>query len=323
MSEEPLAAVSLAEIRAAQARLSGIAVRTPEVVCDAAATGCRVFLKLENLQPIGAFKVRPVGNVILGKPAAAVAGGLYTLSSGNSALALAWMASRLQVPAAAVIASGAPQAKLARLSALGARIVPLPFGQWWRAMESGEHPPELGTYVDAVRDPAALAGNGTIALEIIETLPDVEAIFVPFGGGALACGIACAVRTLGHTARVIACELDSAQPLAAALRAGRVVETPSRPGFVSGVGFHCLLPQMWPLCRELLSGTLTVSLAEVAAAIRHLAERNKVIAEGAGALAVAAALAGRHPFTRVCAVVSGGNLGSDMLCTILGGGVPV
>jgi threonine dehydratase len=181
---------------------------------------------------------------------------------------------------------------------------------------------ESGTYIDAARDPAAIAGDGVLGLEILEQLPQVEAIFTPLGGGALACGIACAVRALNPAVKVIACELEGAQPFGAALRAGKVVAAEAHAGFVSGVGFHSLLPEMWPLAREVIAGAMTVSLAEVAAAIGLLAQRNKVIAEGAGAIPVAAALSGRHAFRRVCAVVSGGNLDVGKLCTILAGKVP-
>ena len=317
----PVAAVSLADVHAAQARLAGVAERTPVVRCQAGSTA-EVFLKLDNLQPIGSFKIRPVGNAVLARTAASLGAGLYTCSSGNSAVAVAWLAQRLKVPAAAVVTDAAPEAKLARLRALGARIRQVPFDAWWHAVEVCALEGEAGTYVDAVRDPAALAGDGTLGVEILEQLPDIEAIFTPFGGGALACGVACAVRALNPCVKVIACELQSAQPFAAALRAGGVVRTESRPGFVSGVGFHTLLPEMWPLCREMIDGALTVTLAEVAAAIRLMAEGNKVIAEGAGAVPVAAALSGRHPYRRVCAVVSGGNLGNEALTTILAGGIP-
>jgi len=317
----PVAAVSLTEVHAAQARLAGLVERTPVVRCQAAAA-TEVFLKLDNLQPIGSFKIRPVGNAVLARPAASLAAGLYTCSSGNSAVAVAWLAQRLEVPATAVVTEAAPAAKIGRLRALGARIRQVPFATWWQAVEVCALAGESGTYIDAVRDPAALAGDGTLGVEILEQLPEVEAIFTPFGGGALACGVACAVRALNPKVKVIACELQSAQPFAAALRAGRVVHTESRPGFVSGVGFHTLLPEMWPLCREVIDGALTVTLAEVAAAIRLMAEGNKVIAEGAGAVPVAAALSGRHPYRRVCAVVSGGNLGNEALTTILAGGIP-
>jgi threonine dehydratase len=314
-------AVCLADVHAAQVRLAGIAERTSVMRCVAGAPA-EVFLKLENLQPIGSFKIRPVGNAVLARDPADLGAGLYTCSSGNSAVALAWLAQRLNLPATAVVTDAAPQAKLLRLRALGARIREVPFAAWWHAVEVCGLADEAGTYIDAVRDPAALAGDATLGIEILEQLPGVEAIFTPFGGGALACGIACAVRALNPRVKVIACELETAQPFAASLRAGHVVRTESRPGFVSGVGFHTLLPEMWPLCREVIDGALTVTLAEVAAAIRLMAEDNKVIAEGAGAVPVAAALSGRHPYRRVCAVVSGGNLGNEALTTILAGGMP-
>lgn len=321
MNSPSVTAVSLADIDAARARLAPLILRSPLLPCRIGPQGTRVFLKLENLQPLGSFKIRPVGNAVLARPAGAFGAGLYTLSSGNSALAVAWMAKRLGVPATAVISPGAPQVKVAGLRALGAGIVEIPFASWWSAVSARGLEGQPGTYIDAARDPAALAGNGTIGMEILEELPDVEAIFTPFGGGALACGIACAVRALKPGVKIIACELETAQPFSESLRAGRRVTVPSDPGFVSGVGFHALLPEVWPLARELIDGTVTVSLAEVAATIASLAEHNKVIAEGAGAIPVAAALSGRHPYERVCAVVSGGNLDSAMLATILTDGM--
>jgi threonine dehydratase len=263
-----------------------------------------------------------VASAVLARPAESLRAGIYTVSSGNSALAVAYLAARLGIPASAIVSTGAPRAKLDGLRALGARIVEIPFDAWWRAIESCGVESECGTYIDAARDPAAIAGDGSLGVEILEQLPDVEAIFTPIGGGALACGIACAVRALRPGVKVIACELDSARPFGAALRAGKVVSTEARAGFVSGVGFHSVLPEMWPLAREVIDGAMTVSLAEVAAAIALLARHNKVIAEGAGAIPVAAALSGRHDFRRVCAVVSGGNLDVAKLCTILEGGVP-
>jgi threonine dehydratase len=321
MSEARVSVPPLAALRAAQVQLAALLVRTPLIRCESCAS-CELFLKLENLQPSGSFKVRPVGNTVLEGATARAAGAAYTLSSGNSALALAWLGQRLGIAVTAVVSDSAPQAKLARLRRLGARITAVPFADWWRAIEQRGYPDAAGEYIDAVRDPRALAGDATLGLEILEELPDLDAIFVPFGGGALACGIACAVHALGAQVPVVACELTSAQPLGAALAAGRIVATDSVSGFVSGVGFHALLPEMWPLARQLLHGSLTVTLAEVAAAIRTLALEQQIIAEGAGALPVAAAWAGRHRFRRVCAVVSGGNLGHEALCTILGGGIP-
>jgi threonine dehydratase len=245
--------------------------------------------------------------------------GVHTFSSGNSSVALAWMAQRIGTTATAVVPDGAAESKLQLLRALDARIVSQPFAQWWSAVTAGGSSQFGGVYIDAVRDPAAFAANGTIAAEILEDVPDVDAIFVPFGGGGLACGIANGLRAAGSAVQVIACELDSAHPLKAARAAGGPVESPCDPGFVTGVGFGSVLPEMWPLTSRLIDDVLTVSLSEVVNAIRLLAESNKVVAEGAGAIPVAAALSNRHRFKNVCAVVSGGNLDPALLAKILQG----
>jgi threonine dehydratase len=197
-----------------------------------------------------------------------------------------------------------------------------PTEEWWRAIRTGTLAGQEGVYIDAVRNAASLAGDATIGLEILAQAPDIEAILIPFGGGGLACGISCAVRALKPEVKIIACELAGAHPLRAAFDAGAPTETPHEPGFVSGVGFGTVLPEMWPLVKAMIDDVIIVSLAEVAAAIKIMVERNHVVAEGAGAVSVAAALSGRYAETKVCAVVSGGNLDSSMLATILGGGVP-
>jgi threonine dehydratase len=307
-----------AEIESARTRLRGIVTRTPVVPCASTANK-RIHLKLENLQPAGSFKLRPIGNAILSRPPGALSAGVHTYSSGNSAVAMAWMAKRVGITATAVVPEGAPESKLALLRTLDARIVAQPFAQWWSAVTSSHHPQFDSVYIDAVRDPAAFAGNGTIAVEILEDLPDVDAIFVPFGGGGLACGIANAVRALRPAVKVIVCELETAHPFKSARDAGGPVDAPCDPGFVTGVGFGSVLAEMWPIASRLIDDTLTVSLSEVVAAIRIMAEKNKVIAEGAGAIPVAAALSDRHRFGNVCAVVSGGNLDSALLVKILRG----
>ena len=194
--------------------------------------------------------------------------------------------------------------------------------EWWRAIRVGKLAEQEGVYIDAVRDPGCLAGDATVGLEILEQFPDVEAIFVPFGGGGLACGVACAIRATLPKVKIIACELETAHPCKAAMAAGAPVETAHDAGFVSGVGFGTVLPEMWPLISSYVDGVITVTLAEVANAIKVMVENNRVVAEGAGAISVAAALSGRYEFSRVCAVVSGGNIDSSALSTILQGGVP-
>jgi threonine dehydratase len=314
--------VVMAQIEAARARLAGLSVVSPLLACNAAPAGKSIGLKLENLQPIGSFKVRPIGNAVLARAAADLTSGIYTTSTGNSALGVAWMARRLGIAATAVVPVNAPQAKLEKLRRLGAHIDLRPIAEWWRAIETGALEGQAGVYIDAVRDPAALAGDATIGVEILTQSPDLEAILVPFGGGGLACGIACAVRALEREVKIIACELASAHPLKAAFAAGAPTETPHEAGFVSGVGFGSVLPEMWPLVKSMIDEVITVSLTEVAAAIKTLVEHNHVVAEGAGAVSVAAALSGRYAESKVCAVVSGGNLDSSMLATILDGRVP-
>jgi threonine dehydratase len=314
--------VTMAQIEAARARLQGLALVSPLVPCGAAPHGKTVFLKLENLQPIGSFKIRPIGNAVLARAPADLTSGIYTTSTGNSALGVAWMARRLGIAATAVVPENAPHGKIAKLRRLGARIDIRPIEQWWRAIETGALAGQEGLYIDAVRDPASLAGDATIGLEILAQSPDVEAILIPFGGGGLACGIACAVRALAPTVKIIACELASAHPLEAAFAAGGPTETPHAPGFVSGVGFGTVLPEMWPLLKGMIDEVITVSLADVAAAIKVMVEHNRVVAEGAGAVSVAAALSGRYAAAKVCAVVSGGNLDTAILATILEGRVP-
>lgn len=311
--------VGTAEIESARARLRGVIARTPTVGCPAAPDDRAVHLKLENLQPAGSFKLRPIGNAMLSRPRSALRAGVHTFSSGNSALALAWMAKRMGIAATAVVPDGAAESKLELLRSLDARIVRQPFAEWWSAVASGRGPQFESLYIDAVRDPAAFAGNGTLAAEILEEVPDVEAIFVPFGGGGLACGIANALRAAGSAVKVVVCELESAHPFKSACEAGGPVESRCDPGFVTGVGFGAVLAQMWPVASRLIGDTLTVSLSEVVDAIRLMATRHSVVAEGAGAIAVAAALSDRHRFRCVCAVVSGGNLDPALLAKILRG----
>jgi threonine dehydratase len=314
--------VAMPQIEAARARLEGLSIVSPVVACDAAPAGKKVCLKLENLQPIGSFKIRPIGNAVLARAPADLSSGIYTTSTGNSALGLAWMARRLGIAATAVVPVNAPEAKLEKLRRLGTRIDVRPIAEWWRAIQTGALDGQEGVYIDAVRDPASLAGDATIGLEILAQAPDIEAILIPFGGGGLSCGIACAVRAIRRDVKIIACELASAHPVKAAFDAGAPTETQHEPGFVSGVGFSSVLPEMWPLVKTMIDDVIIVSLTEVAAAIKTLVEHSRVVAEGAGAVSVAAALSGRYAETKVCAVVSGGNLDSSMLAMILEGRTP-
>jgi threonine dehydratase len=216
----------------------------------------------------------------------------------------------------------APAAKLDPVAALGARIVRVPFDAWWQALVDRGHPELDGFFIHPVSDPAVIAGNGTIGLEIVADLPEVDAVVVPFGGGGLSSGIACAVKALRRGVRVFAAEVATAAPLAASLAAGRPVEIDRAPSFVDGIGSGGVLTEMWPLVSSVLDGSIVVELEAVAEALRLLATRNRIVAEGAGAAALAAALTGQAGTGRVVAVISGGNIDTSTLAAILAHRLP-
>jgi threonine dehydratase len=281
-----------------------------------------IWLKLENLQPIGSFKLRGAGNAMSLAPREALGKGVYTASAGNMAQGVAWNARRLGIPCTVVVPDNAPQTKLAAIERLGAKAVKLPYARWWQVLEDHGYPGIDGLFIHPVSDPAVIAGNGTIGLEILEDLPDVDAVVVPFGGGGLSCGIAAALRALSPATRVFASEVETAAPFAASLAAGRPVAIDHTSSFVDGIGGKSMLPEIWPLANQLLAGSLVVSVAQAAASVRLLAERNRVIAEGAGATSVAAALLGKAGTGKVVCVISGGNIDPSKLAKILNGEVP-
>jgi threonine dehydratase len=319
----PAEPVSLEEVRAARDRIAGSAVRTPLVRLEVEDAPAEIYLKLENLQPIGSFKIRGAANVMGLADPKELARGVYTASAGNMAQGVAWNARRLGVPCTAVVPETAPEAKLSAIRRLGADYVQVPFDRWWQVMTDGGYEPLADRlFIHPFLDRAVMAGNGTIGLEILEDLPDPEAIVVPFGGGGLSCGIASAVHALRPEVSVFASEIETAAPLAASLSAGRRVEAPYAASFVDGIGSKSLVEAIWPLARSLLAGSLVVSVAQAAAAVRLLAERNHVVAEGAGATPVAAALTGEAGAGKVVCVISGGNIDPAKLARILAGQQP-
>ena len=255
---------------------------------------------------------------------ARLARGVYTGSAGNMAQGVAYEARRRAIPCRVIVPDTAPAAKLDAIARLGATIVSVPFAEWWGVLRDHGHPGEPGLFVHPVSDPAVIAGNGTVGLEIAEELPEARAVVVPFGGGGLSCGIASALRALRPGVPVHAAEVETAAPLAASLRAGRPVEVEHERSFVDGIGAAGLLREMWPPARSLLAGSRVVSLDDVRGAIRLLAERAHVVAEGAGGAAVAAALGGLPGVGGgpVVAVVSGGNIDARVLAAILEGRAP-
>ncbi|MGH9399831.1 MAG: threonine ammonia-lyase [Thermoanaerobaculia bacterium] len=297
-------------------------MRTPLLRLDAPDPSAEIWLKLECLQPIGSFKLRGAGNAMLLAPKEKLARGVYTASAGNMAQGVAWNARALGIPCTVLVPESAPRAKLAAIERLQGRIVKLPYERWWQVLLDHGYPGMEGLFIHPVSDPAVIAGNGTIGLEILEDLPGADTILVPYGGGGLSCGIASAVNALEPRARVFACEVETAAPFAASLKAGRPCAVAYTPSFVDGIGAKSMLPEMWPLASALLAGSLVVSLAEVAAAVKLLAERSRVVAEGAGASSVAAALKGVPAASQIVCIVSGGNIDPDKLAKILQGEVP-
>lgn len=315
-------APGLDEILAARKRIAGAAIRTPLIRLDVEDAPAEIHLKLENLQPIGSFKLRGAGNAMRLAPRETLARGVYTASAGNMAQGVAWTARRLGVPCTVVVPDNAPATKLEAVERLGARVLKIPFDEWWQVIVEHHYPGIEGWFVHPVSDTAVMAGNGTIGVEILEDLPDVEAILIPYGGGGLSCGIAAAVRALSPRVKVLACEVETAAPLRVSLAAGAPRSVDHTPSFVDGIGGKSLLDEMWPLVSRLLDGSLIVKVAEAAEAVRIIAERSRVIAEGAGAVPVAAALGGKAGSGKVVCVVSGGNIDRGKLARILLGEAP-
>ncbi|HEY7795656.1 MAG TPA: pyridoxal-phosphate dependent enzyme [Gaiellaceae bacterium] len=297
-------------------------MRTPLVRLETGA-GPEIWLKLENLQPIGSFKIRGAVNAVRQAPRHETARGVVTASAGNMAQGVAWAARELGVPATIVAPEQAPQTKLDAIARLGGRVDRVPYERWWEVMLASRYEDAEGLFVHPVQDERVMAGNGTIGLELAEQLPDADAVLVPWGGGGLFTGIASALAALRPRLRAYAVQPETGAAVTAALEAGGPSEAPGfRPTFVDGAGAKAVLPAMWERAQPLLAGALTVSLEQTAAAVRLLAERVRVVAEGAGALALAAALAGQVEGEKVVCIVSGGNIDSDRLAAILRGEVP-
>jgi threonine dehydratase len=313
--------IPLAEIQRARERIAGAAVRTPLVRLHADAPA-EIWLKLENLQPIGSFKIRGATNAIRAASPEALADGVLTCSAGNMAQGVAWAAREAGVPATIIVPEQAPQTKLDAIERLGGRTIKVPFERWWQTMQESRFEGVDGLFVHPVQNELVMAGNGTIGLELVEDLPDLDTVLVPFGGGGLSTGIASAVKQLRPEARVYGIDPENGPSLSAAFEAGEPHEVPYTPSFVDASGGPGVLTPMWPYVRDALDGAYVASLDETAAAIRLLAERVRVIAEGAGALAAAVALSGRAGGGTIACIVSGGNIDVSTLTRILGGETP-
>jgi threonine dehydratase len=320
MREIPLRAV-----RDAAATIYDVAVRTPLVRLEPPAdlsdqlAGAEIFLKLETLQPIGTFKIRGAYNAVRQLSAAAMSGGVWTVSAGNAAQGVALAARHAGVPCSVMVMDTAPAAKLDAIRRLGATILPATYDECWRTVESHASPRMTGRFVHPFDDDDFMAGNATIALEILADLPDVDVVIGAVGGGGLLGGVGAAMRALKPSVRIVAAEPATAAPLAASLAQGRPVYFDGwQASFVDGAGGRSVLPTMWPLLSRVVEESIVVPLAEVARAMTIVAERCHVIAEGAAACAVAAALSGRAR-GRIVAIVSGGNIDLTTFASLTSG----
>jgi threonine dehydratase len=309
---------TLSDIQDARRTIAGDAIRTPLVRLHVADAPAEIYLKLENLQPIGSFKIRGAANAIAHMPPEQVRRGVFTASAGNMAQGVAWVARRLGVPCTVIAPESAPETKVRAVERLGGRVIRVPFERWWQTFQERAYPGLDGVFVHAFDDPHVMAGNGTIGLEILEDLPDVDSVVIGWGGGGLTCGVAAALRARRPMCRIYAAEVASGAPLAPSLAAGAPQVVEYTPSFVDGIGSRTVFPQMLERARQLIDGALVAKLDEVAAALRLIAERSHVIAEGAGACPVACALAGKAGGGKVVCVVSGGNINLDTFCELMG-----
>ena len=313
--------IPIDEIRTARAVLDGVAVRTPLVRLDVD-TEAELWLKLELLQPVRSFKIRGAGNAVLQASDAELAGGVLTASAGNMAQGLAYAARLRGVPATVVVPEHAPATKIAAVERYGGTVVKVPYDEWWETLVTGISERAGGLFVHPVADDRVLAGNGTIGLELLEQLDDFDAVVVPYGGGGLLTGIASAVKAERPEVRFYSAEPETGAPAAATFASGVPTEVEYTPSFVDGSGSKALIPSVWEHVAGLADGGFALPLAEVAAAMRVLAERAGVIPEGAGALATAAALSGRVGGKRIVCIVSGGNIDAHVFARILQGETP-
>ena len=311
--------LDLEAIRRARPVVAQAAIRTPLVRLNVWEGPAEIYLKLENLQPIGSFKIRGAANAMASMSPAELRKGVLVASAGNMAQGAAWNARRLGIPCTVIAPDYAPETKIRAIERLGGKVIKVPFDRWWQTFTDRSYPGIDAAFIHSFDDERVMAGNGTIGLELLEDLPDVDTVLIPWGGGGLAGGIAAAVRALKPSARIYAVEADSGAPLAASLKAGAVQIVDYQPSFVDGIGSKTVFPDMLDMAQELLDGSLTAGLDEIAATLRLMAERNRVVAEGAGAVALAVALSGKAGSGRIACIVSGGNIDLAKLAGILGG----
>lgn len=315
---ESVRPITLAEIQDARGRIAQTIVRTPLIRLELGAGFPDIRLKLENLQPINAYKLRGAANAVAMLSETERRRGVWTISAGNAGQGVAYAARRAGVPCTVVAIETAPLSKIERMKALGARLVLVPYAVAWQALEARAFPGIEGTFVHPFDDDNFIAGHGTMGLEILEDAPDTVAIIAGIGGGGLISGVGSAVKALKPSIKVWSAEPETAAPFARSFAAGSPQAFPEwQASFVDGAGGKSVFPRMWERMRPLVDGCIVVSLEQTKQAMRLMAEKSRVIAEGAGALPLAAALTGRAGPGPIVAIVSGGNIDLKKFCEIL------
>lgn len=320
--------IPIEEIRAARQRIRDSIVRTPLVKLNVDDAPAEIYLKLENLQPIGSFKIRGATNAIKAAKPSELKHGVWTMSGGNHGQGVAYAAKKMGVDCTVYIPNTMAKIKVENMERLGARVKLVDFkdiddiNTAFKQFLDPSNYDDKGLLIHPFSDSNVMAGQGTIGLEIIEDLPDVDTVVIPWGGGGLACGVASALRGLSPDMRILGCQPETGASLAASFEAGKDVETDYTTSFVESAGSGILFPEMWDLGKRLLDGSIIAGLADTVSAIRLMAERNKIIVEGAGAVSVAASIAGEAGSGKIACIVSGASIDTEKLIKILQGKDP-
>lgn len=309
---DPVRPISLEDIEQARGRVASTVMRTPLVKLELGGGGPDIRLKLENLQPTNAYKIRGATNAVANLSDADRAKGVWTISAGNAGQGVAYAARKFGIPCTVVAIETAPQTKLDRMRALGATIVPVSYDDAWKAAESHEFPGLDSTFVHPFDNHDFIAGHATMGLEILEDAPDVRTVIAAIGGGGLITGVGSAIKAKRPDVQVLGAEPETAAPYALSIREGGPQKfTDWQASFVDGAGGKSVTERMWQRMRPVTDGTITVTLDQTAKAMRLIAEKTRTIAEGAGALSLAAALTGQAGDGSIVCIVSGGNIDLD------------
>ena len=316
---EAIRPIELAEVQEARKRIGATVVRTPLIRLELGPDCPDIRLKLENLQPINAYKLRGAANAVAMLSESEHKRGVWTISAGNAGQGVAYAARQASVPCTVVVIETAPKSKLERMRALGAKLIPVPYDVAWKALEKRSFPGAEGTFVHPFDDHNFIAGHGTMGLEILEDAPDAKAVIASIGGGGLITGVGSAIKALKPDVRVWGVEPETAAPAALSFEKGspQVFEN-FKQSFVDGAGGQSMFPRMWDRMKPVVDGYLVVSLDETKRAMRLMAEKARIISEGAGALPVAAALTGKVGKGPIVAIVSGGNIDMKKFCELIG-----